>query len=255
MSKTLPEIMRKVVMKLLFKNTLLGILVLLTACQATDIETEVYQEDALPSNENIATTIEDSTGRIDIIRARIIADILFEAKYAFDDNQLMSPPGDNAYDRYQEVLEIYPDNAVALEGINEIIVRYTELADIAMGNGQYDNAESLLARAASIDDFKVFEELIDAGKQRLELARSRKIDKFDLDGEALRDQSLEMLVQLAEIGDYVKDKEATMLITARTDEEGRWIYRIMREAVGGFRLRGDIIVGDPPSVQVILPKS
>ena len=78
---------------------------------------------------------------------------------------------------------------------------------------------------------------------------------FELDEQGLSEQSLEMMAQLGEIGEFIRDREATFLIFARTDEEGRWVYRIMREAVGGYRLRGDIAVDSNPSIQVVLPQS
>ena len=78
---------------------------------------------------------------------------------------------------------------------------------------------------------------------------------FPLDSDGLAEQSLETMVELGEIGQYIRDIEATFLINARTDEEGRWIYKIMREAVGGYRLRGNIGVANEPSIQVLIPKS
>jgi hypothetical protein len=41
------------------------------------------------------------------------------------------------------------------------------------------------------------------------------------------------------------------MIIARTDVEGRWIYQKMRDAVPGYRVRGDIKLGNPPRVQLV----
>jgi hypothetical protein len=49
--------------------------------------------------------------------------------------------------------------------------------------------------------------------------------------------------------------EATFLIRARTDEEGRWIYKTMRDAVGGYRLRGNIDVSGTPAIVVSTPSN
>lgn len=181
------------------------------------------------------------------LRIRIIADILYEASYAFDDNKLLLPAGDNAYDRYQEVLSVDPGNQVAIEGIKAIVIRYVELADEAMLIGKYDNAAAMLDRAASIDPGS---DAIFAGLSRLEEARLNKVEFYELSPDLLSEQSIDVMILLAEIADMVKQSDATVLITARTDEEGRWIYKIMRESVGGYRLRGNISLGNVPGVQI-----
>ena len=186
------------------------------------------------------------------VRQRILADMLYEARLAYEDNRLTSPPGNNAYDGYRSVLDVDPDNAVALQGIHDIVLRYVQLADAAIQVRQLDNAESLLNRAARIDSE---ENAIADARARLAQAREIDMDVFSLDAEQLSKRGLEIMVELGEIGQYIRDREATFLINARTDEEGRWIYQTMRQAVGGYRLRGNIAVDNEPSIQVVVPKS
>lgn len=186
------------------------------------------------------------------VRQRILADMLYEARLAFEDNRLMSPPGNNAYDAYRAVLDFAPDNEVALQGIRDIVLRYIQLADAAIQVRQFDNAQDFLNRAARIGENE--QALADAGR-RLAQARDIKMDVFELDAQALSERSLEVMVELGEIGQYIRDREATFMINARTDEEGRWIYRIMREAVGGYRLRGNIAVDSSPHIQVVVPQT
>lgn len=185
-----------------------------------------------------------------IRRARILADMLYEARLAYEDNRLMSPAGNNAYDRFREVLSIEPGNAVAQQGIVDIVLRYIELADVEINQGEYDNAASLLARGAGILPERP--ELADA-RARLAAARVNKIESHALDTEGLSSQSLEMMTRLAEIAQDIRDREATFLINARTDDEGRWIYKVMREAVGGYRLRGNIGISGTPAILVTVP--
>ena len=184
-------------------------------------------------------------------RARLLADILYSAKQAFADNRLQLPAGNNAYDRYQEVLDLDPGNAVALGGIQEIAVRYVELADAATALGQYDNAEAYLIRAMRINS--ALPELAPA-RERLEVARQNKMEVYPLDPAALSSKSVELLSHLAEIAQHIQDQEATFLINARNDEEGRWIYKIMREAVGGYRLRGNIGISGTANILVTVPQ-
>lgn len=187
-----------------------------------------------------------------IVRARILADMLYEASLAFDDGRLLYPAGDNAYDRYQEVLSIFPDNQIALQGIEDIVSRYIAMANRAIENAQFDDAEEYLNRAASIRPQAA---ALAESRAMLESERAVKRDYFQLDPDELRAQSLAIMSQLGTIGEYVKNRDATFLITARDDAEGRWIYRVMREAVGGYRLRGNITLGNQPTIQVNVPQS
>lgn len=185
-------------------------------------------------------------------RALMMADMLYAARTAYENNQLTTPAGRSAYDRYREVLSFDPENAVARQGLVDIVLRYISLADIEIAQGEYDNAADLLRRGASVLPDRP--ELADA-RARLAVARETKVETHLLDPAGLRAQSLEVMTQLAEIAESIRRREATFLINARDDDEGRWIYKIMREAVGGYRLRGNIGVSGTPAVLVTLPKT
>lgn len=219
----------------------------LGGCQVQQTPT-VYVPPPVVEPEPEPEVVDDSELR----RARLLADMLYDARLAYENNQLMTPSGRSAYDRYREVLSIEPDNAVARQGLVDIVLRYIQLADIEMTQGEYDNAASLIQRGASILPDRP--ELADA-RARLSVARQTKIENHPLDPEGLRKQTLEVMTQLAEIAESIRRREATFLINARTDDEGRWIYKIMREAVGGYRLRGNIGVSGTPAVLITLPNA
>lgn len=79
-------------------------------------------------------------------RLRLLG-LLRGAQSALDRGALMSPPGENAYDKYREVLAIDPDNREAREGIRAVAGRYIALARDALGRGELDEADDLLAKA------------------------------------------------------------------------------------------------------------
>jgi len=83
-------------------------------------------------------------------RIKIIG-LLNGAKLALDDNRLMSPANDNAYDRYRKVLDLEPKNGKALEGLREVASRYLGLADAAHSKGDLGQAREYLARAEKAD--------------------------------------------------------------------------------------------------------
>jgi len=196
--------------------------------------------------------VESSRVSEPFLRARILADMLFEASIALDDNRLLLPAGDNAYDRYMEVLSFDPENRVALQGLEDIADRYVAMATQAIQIGQFDNAEEYLTRAESIKPDK--KNIIEA---RTVLARESSVsrDYFALDPDEVVAQSLRIMSELGNIGELVRNHDATFLITARSDAEGRWIYQVMREAVGGYRLRGNITLGSQPTIQVNIPQT
>jgi tetratricopeptide (TPR) repeat protein len=178
---------------------------------------------------------------------RILADILYEAKAAYADNRLMLPAGRNAYEAYQQVLRLDPENAVALEGIQEIVLRYLTMADAAIRQAAYDNAEQYIARAERVNPGRP--EL--AGlKAQLAAARKTQINMHELNPSALSARSPKLMNELGEIARQLQASGGTFLIRARTDEEGRWIYKTMSEAVGGRRLHGNIETAATPGIVI-----
>lgn len=222
-------------------------LLLPVAC-TTPERTTVYSGSPAPVVEEAPPVDDDSAA--EFARSMLLADILYAARTAYEDNRLMSPMGDNAYDRYIEVLQLDPGNEVAMQGIRDIVLRYIELADAATALGKFSEAQSLLGRAASLDPERA--ELA-AARARLEAAQRNKIETYALDPAGLSSQSLEVMTRLAEIAQNIMRDEATFLINARNDEEGRWIYKVMRESVGGYRLRGNIDISGTPSILITVP--
>jgi len=226
----------------------LVVVLLLTACASKQPTRVVYR--GPPPVEPVPEEVDSFEETEAFRRSRILADMLYEAKVAYEDNRLMSPSGNNAFDHYREVLQLDPGNQVALEGIEEIVLRYIDLADVAMRQSKYDEARSMLDRAERLNPIRPE---LEGARQRLELARRTKVSTFALDAGGLRSQSLDAMNELAEIAQYIQRNEAVFLINARTDEEGRWIYKVMREAVGGYRLRGNIDISGTPGILVTIP--
>jgi hypothetical protein len=229
------------------KSAALILLAGIAACKTPPVVT-TYPAKPVPAPEPQPVMINDDEFR----RVRILADMLYDAKNAFDDNRLMLPAGSNAYETYQQVLQLDPGNAVAMEGIEEIVMRYISLAESAISQGEYDEADGLLGRATRLNP--ELPELA-AVRARLAQARQNRVQIHELDPAELKSQSLEMMTELAEIAQQLQASEATFLIRARTDEEGRWIYKTMRDAVGGYRLRGNIDVSGTPAIVVSTPSN
>jgi len=83
-------------------------------------------------------------------RIKIIG-LLNNAKLALGENRLMSPAGDNAYDRYRRVLSLDRNNATAKNGLRAVSDRYLNLARASVSGGDIARARDHLANARKAD--------------------------------------------------------------------------------------------------------
>ncbi len=83
-------------------------------------------------------------------RLQIIG-LISNARRALEENRLMSPAGDNAFDRYRKVLELDPSDARARDGLRDIATRYVSLAERALDRGDLEEARGFVDRARKAD--------------------------------------------------------------------------------------------------------
>ena len=81
--------------------------------------------------------------------AEQVALLLFGASDNLADLRLLSPPGQNAYEKYRQVLAIEPDNAAARAGLVAISERYIALAYREMDAHHLERAQTYLSNAAT----------------------------------------------------------------------------------------------------------
>ncbi len=181
---------------------------------------------------------------------RLVADLLYEALQALDADKLLTPVDDNAHARFQRVLAYQPDNELALQGLQDIVVRYIALSQEASRRGLFEDAEIMLERARFVDA-----EHPDIIKAWLAMqAEMNSGDLFFALDEIDFSRRTESAVQeLEHIAAQAKQHEAIFLITAPNDDQARWMFSVMREAVNGFRLRGNIELASRFSVRLRLP--
>ncbi|MBK7951712.1 MAG: serine/threonine protein kinase [Deltaproteobacteria bacterium] len=80
-----------------------------------------------------------------------IVGMLTSAKLALGEGNLMSPPGDNAYDKYRAVLNLDPRNAAARSGLREVASRFVQRAQKDIEKGDKAAAKENLRRARQAD--------------------------------------------------------------------------------------------------------
>ncbi len=231
----------------------LPLIVLLHACQLQTPAPERTAEAsaALPEMRTIPVE-EPAVEQIPSNLQRLIADLLFSGLQALDDDRLLTPRFDNAYDYFREVLQLQPENEIALEGMQSIIERYLDLALEAANRGNFSNADRLLDRAEIIDGAHPG---IAPAREALEAERNSGDLFFPLEERTLRRQDDAIRATLADIATQAREHDAFVLITAPDDELARWMYSTMRESVAGYRLRGNIEISGVTLIRLRMPES
>lgn len=182
---------------------------------------------------------------------QLIADLLFEGLQALDQDRLLTPIDNSAHAYFQRVLAYDSDNELALEGLESIVLRYVALADVAINQGLFDQANLFLDRARFVDESH---SSIAAADERLAAERNSGDLFFDLDAAQIAARSEAMQEELAAIARQAREHEAFFLITAPNDEQARWMFSIMRDAVSGYRLRGNIELAARHSIRLRMPE-
>jgi tetratricopeptide (TPR) repeat protein len=183
---------------------------------------------------------------------QFLADLLYEALQALDNDRLLTPIDDNAYRRFQRVLAYEPDNELALQGLKDIVQRYLQLAEQSMRRGLFEEAESFLDNARFVD-------ADDQGIAGVSLALQAEMNSgdlfFNLDNREFAARSDEAKARLEDIAKQAQLSNAFFLIVAPNDELARWMFGIMRDAVSGYRLRGNIELASQTSIRLRMPRS
>ena len=105
-----------------------------------------------------------------------VARLLAAAEADLKARRLTSPAGNNAWDRYQQVLGIDPANPDAIKGMERVIDRYMQLfAMAAVEKEDFDKAAGYLAKISELHpDSPVLEE----GAQHLQEAKQARADRL-----------------------------------------------------------------------------
>lgn len=86
--------------------------------------------------------------------------------------RLTSPAGNNALEKYQQVLELEPGNQRAVNGIDNVVTEYIKLMDKAISSGNLEQAEYYLNKAIEINPDHAS---INSARQRLANAKKTAI--------------------------------------------------------------------------------
>ena len=225
---------------------------LLGSCQTPPVESTPGE--SRPANEaldiRVLSEAEVYSGSETAGNRDMIPDILYAALQALSEDRLLTPVDDNAHGRFKRVLAMDSKNELALKGLQDIVVRYLQLAGESMNRGIFDEAETLLGRARFVDSSHPGIASA-AGALRLEMNSNDLFFKLDYPSYSARSELAQN--ELADIARQTREHEAFFLITAPNDDLARWMVSMMREAVSGYRLRGNIELSSRLGIRLRMP--
>lgn len=197
-------------------------------------------------------------------RQRLVSELLAKADRALAKDQLMTPESDNALDRYRAILLLAPKSQRARDGVNKVAQRYCQLAYKAIQRGSLATAQLWLGNAEKINPHLV---AIAPLKKQLAQAHSElnaqpkdgpisliaQDDVVPLPRQHLNRRSESLMDALEELALKVKEQDSYVLIVTPNDADGRWVYQQMKQALPGYRLRGNIELGHDPKIVMEAP--
>ncbi len=168
--------------------------------------------------------------------------LLEQGDDAMKAGRLLTPIDDCAYDYYRAALALAPDHPAAQHGLQRLAERFVGMAEQAAERGQFDTARSLLERAEIVSPQL---DSIATARALIELRSSAERSRIALDPEQLSAHAADLAARLKSLGAKAKADDAWVIIRARNDAEGRWIYQQMASAPGNRRIRAELTLGAP----------
>ena len=134
------------------------ILLVLAILSEKDKKKGVNEPDSAPGQpiSEVPSTSDDQVGIVEDIaenksESEVISDLLNGARSNIGELKLTSPLGNNAYEKYQTVLNLDPQNPQALNGLDRIVDEYINLMDDALGEDNIDNARNYLRKGVNVN--------------------------------------------------------------------------------------------------------
>lgn len=244
---------------------LVVILAMLAACGSSRVKpSEGAAAEVSREHQNVPVAQSSNVKRLSA-RERVIGELLLSAQQAFRENRLTTPSHDNAYDLFQSVLTLDPENSSARAGVQAILISYADWSRTAIAEREYSKAQDYLNLAqiyfpANPLLLELQQKLREDKRLRARVEQQVLVSEpaperveYSLPGLALKKKSPAVADYLARLAKRIQASDESVMIYARSDSEGRWIYQQLNQATEGYRVRGDIRIASAPKIVLMPP--
>ncbi len=180
--------------------------------------------------------------------AAAVTGLLEQAEAAFDAAHYIYPAAGSAMSLYHQALVLEPENPEARRGLERLVDHFLGSAVDAIEQRRLTTADAMLSRARLVDRDNPNIKPIEA---QLRLIENAKREKLVLDWRKLSRRDPGLAPRLEQIGALARQPGCRTTITVSNDSEGRWVYRKLNGAQGEARIRADLRIASPPSVEVL----
>lgn len=183
-----------------------------------------------------------------------VLDLLNRADQALKEGKGIKPLHNNAYDLYQSVLLLSKNNTQAQSGLQAILVglandvrSLVSAKRLSSARKQVRVIEKYFPSSILVDELSALirETQRQMPKPKIVSEPKTQYEELALSAPALKARSPELISQLHLVANRLAKSDESVMIFARTDKEGRWIYKQLKNGAKGYRIRGDIRIGRP----------
>jgi len=172
-------------------------------------------------------------------------DLEDRAVLAINNNHLAYPVDGSAVNLLEQMLRLDPGNEAATRGLEQVVEQYIALALAAANERLFAKARSMLARA----------KLVDANHPSLAptMTQINLLEKAKRKIINLSTQQLFAASGERKIASLVRAGNANCryTIAAINDKQGRWIYKVLKDAASNNRPKAKIIISSPIRIEQI----
>ncbi len=198
---------------------------------------------AIAPNSNGAARANDVN--IDPALQRQLYQLEDQAEFAIKQNHLTYPKEGSAVSLFEQMLTLNPGNKEAIRGLEQVVEEYVALALAAANERLFAKAKAMLARAKLVD---ANHPSIAPTMKQIHLLEKAKRKTIQLNAKQLFTAATKsQITTLVKAG----SNSCHYAIAVNNDEQGRWIYRAIKDATFNSRPKARIIISSPTRIEQI----
>lgn len=245
-----------------FGSVFIGFLCGISGCASvapTDTA-PIAQRVTKPSSESLKTGVQTDPVSV----PPMIQWLLSEAELALREHRYFSPSHSNAYDHFAAIKMLDPDGEEWKTGKDRLLRQSVQSVKHLLEEKNVSTARQLRKNielaykgdprlSVMVPWFETFAAPPVRNVNATLHTGVKAVSEFVLQDEHFQSLGDKINPDLVGIANEIQQKNASILIYARNDAEGRWLYRQLKKASPGYRVRGDIRVSGQAKIVIYPP--